>query len=191
MMRGGSAVPAGLPDHKSADNCQVLHSGATQLSTCGLACERVSIPAMSKVTIKAMKFLAVSWCTFSLIVSGASGMVLCVGADGHVSLELAHQGRCRDSCASGSRGRVSEIESNAQRDCCGGCVDVSLSSDTVLQLAKEVRRDRLLSDTGYRGVGNARAVVGSSDTACLMVLPGGQPCLSALLLAQRTIVLRI
>ena len=56
-----------------------------------------------------------------------AGVVLCVGPDGHIALEPAHEGRCHDSHTT----PVHETPTLTQgeTDCCGDCVDVSLSSD--------------------------------------------------------------
>jgi hypothetical protein len=74
---------------------------------------------------------------------GMSGLVLCVGPNGHISFESAHEGKCHD--ADQRSGQGPGMVSAEAEDCCGGCVDVSLSSEYVSPVIKDVRRDRILT----------------------------------------------
>lgn len=66
----------------------------------------------------------------SLMVSGLSGLVLCVGSDGRLAIETERHDCCADA------GEPSSHRDNTDRqvcsdDDCGGCVDVSLSLDNL------------------------------------------------------------
>jgi hypothetical protein len=54
------------------------------------------------------------------------GTVLCIGADGHIALEVANNGRCGNFAFASSREHITPVPQN--RDHCGACVDVSLSA---------------------------------------------------------------
>jgi len=54
------------------------------------------------------------------------GTVLCIGADGHIALEVAKNGRCGNLSSVPSREHITPTPQNT--DHCGSCVDVSLSA---------------------------------------------------------------
>jgi hypothetical protein len=63
---------------------------------------------------------------FLLLPGQALGTVLCIGADGHIALEIAKNGRCGDLSSVPSREHITPMPQNT--DHCGVCVDVSLSA---------------------------------------------------------------
>src|SRR5262249_4040745 len=63
---------------------------------------------------------------FLLLPGQAIGTVLCIGADGHIALEVAKNGRCGDLSSLQSREHITPIPQNI--DHCGACLDVSLSA---------------------------------------------------------------
>jgi len=141
-----------------------------------------------------LKAAVVCWLCATVIVSGASGMVLCIGENGHFALEPAHSGRCqgRDEAAS-HRGQPAAARLTLENTDNGDCVDVSLSSDNMSHLTKKLRRSRLLKSKPYRTL--ATAFTTPPDTAVGSVAPTARcaapPRPPPSLLAQRTIVLRI
>jgi len=106
---------------------------------------------LMKVALRALRIAAVSWMALVVTAPGLSGMVLCIDAEGHFALEIAHQGRCRGQVESGNHRRHvgSSLVSSASVACCGDCVDVPLSLDTVSQLVKVVRHNRPLKGTMF------------------------------------------
>ena len=160
-----------------------------------MACNLRIVLAM-KIALKALKLVAVSWMTLAVIASGVSGMVLCFGADGHFAFEMSHQGRCqRDADTSGhGRNDIADMLANANSDCCGSCVDVSLSSDTMSQMMTEVRHSTSSTDE-TAGVLSAASFDTGIDVDVSLNAPSVLRCVplrtSPSLLAQRTIVLRV
>src|SRR5262245_18536673 len=51
------------------------------------------------------------------------GTVLCIGADGHIALEVANKGRCSDLASAPSLEHITPVPQNTEH--CGGCLDVS------------------------------------------------------------------
>jgi hypothetical protein len=130
----------------------------------------------------------------SLTAGGLPGVVLCIGADGHFSIESAHEGQCQgevDSHAHDGHAAV-EFVAEADADCCGECTDVPLSSDGELQPARLLRNSyaagsdlpvfhHAFSTTAQR------VKIGPSAAARSVTAPR----VAAVVLAQRTVVLRI
>ncbi len=160
-----------------------------------MACNLIVLLVM-KVIIKVLKFVAVSGITLSIMASGVSGMVLCFGADGHFSLEIAHQGRCHDADNARDHGKnvVTELLATAGADCCGSCVDVPLLSDTMSQMIIKVNRSTLSTDE-MAGVLQAASFDTGIDIDvnlnALDVLRCAPLRTSPSLIEQRTIVLRV
>jgi len=63
---------------------------------------------------------------FLLLPGQAIGTVLCIGADGHIALEVAKNGRCGNPSSEALREYSTQRPLNT--DHCGSCVDVSLST---------------------------------------------------------------
>ena len=56
-----------------------------------------------------------------------SDYVLCIGADGHVALEVSNNGRCTDTHASDSEHAEATIVGTAtEEDHCGSCIDLAI-----------------------------------------------------------------
>lgn len=144
--------------------------------------------------VKIMR-LAAGWMLVgTLLVSGSSGIVLCVGDDGHFAVEPVHQGRC--GTTSDATGRVQgEAATSLARSAVNGggnCVDVSLSLDIVLQSARDVTPDRLLKTSFSKDFSAGFAVITFADGHRPRMPAFERPSrLSQALQAQRTIVLRI
>jgi len=130
----------------------------------------------------------------TLLVSGSSGIVLCVGDDGHFAVEPAHTGGCdrTDSAVGGAHGETALSVVNSGVSGVGACVDVSLGLDNVSHVVKDVRHDRLLKTSFSKSL--------SAGYAAMTFADGRSPRISAFaathgtsqaLQAQRTIVLRI
>jgi len=73
---------------------------------------------------------AIAWClTVIFIVGGTSlarSLVLCVGADGHIDLEVALGLCCVDEAT--GRGEADGDSTPALSDPCGGCADIELDA---------------------------------------------------------------
>ena len=160
-----------------------------------MACNLLNLIVM-KTAMKALKLITVSWITLAVMASGASGMVLCFGADGHFALEMAHQGRCQGGAETHGHDRTGAMElvASADSDCCGSCVDVSLSSNEMSQPMTEVKHS--LTSSGHLDKVFPAASVEAISAPEFDLGPPVVPMRAALhtspaLLAQRTIVLRI
>jgi len=91
---------------------------------------------------KAVKILAALWIAVVLVTSGSTGMVLCVGSDGHISVEPAHDGHCHETSGTDKHDHADPPETAAFEDCHGSCTDLSLSADA-FTLIKDARPDKL------------------------------------------------
>jgi hypothetical protein len=128
--------------------------------------------------------------------SGVRGLVLCVGAGGHVALEIAHGSHCEDAHEGREQDEQGELALTTGTDaqCCPPCVDVPLSSDTMSQPVSEVRRGAgpetslgKLLVASASGVGLAWDRTGVASSVPLPIASRASPFLSA----HRTIVLRV
>src|SRR2546425_997327 len=69
-----------------------------------------------------------------LMPMGAGGLVLCIGADGHMAFEPARNSRCTTPIAPASTSSHQITSWTSQPDHCGSCVDVPLlTSDAASQ----------------------------------------------------------
>ena len=92
--------------------------------------------------LKALKFGAVLWICVVLAASGVSGMVLCIGEDGHVTLEWSQDGECQggaETACDDEHGTHSHLETEAD-DCCGDCIDIAFPSDSLSRTPGTLRR---------------------------------------------------
>lgn len=148
---------------------------------------------LMKLATNALRILALSWMTLAVMASGVSGLVLCIGADGHVALEMAHEGRCQDTGDAHGHRHASGLALLSTVDS-GSCVDVPLSSDDMSQPMTEVRHP-LTSPNCLAHVfsaATAEAVIDMvADPGPSQIYPGAAMRASPALLSQRTIVLRI
>ena len=149
-----------------------------------------------KAAVKTLKIATASWIALVVVASGVSGIVLCIGADGHIAFEAGYQGRCRNAAAAHDHERHGVVEMLAGTDsgCCGDCVDVSFSSQMMSQPRSEVRhglpKTELLSKLFAASC--EETAVDAAIGLGRPLLPGcAAPLASPALLAQRTIVLRI
>lgn len=88
------------------------------------------VPDSMKLLRKARAMVLRCGIALSLMVSGLSGLVLCVGSDGRLTIETERHDCCADE------GEPSAHPENTERrvcsdDDCIGCVDVSLSLDNL------------------------------------------------------------
>ena len=149
-----------------------------------------------RLILKALKVIAVTWIALAVTASGASGVVLCFGADGHFALEMEHQGHCHDAEEGHGHGpqTTDQTLASAAADCCESCVDVSLSSDTMSQAVTKEKRSLTASDHLARAFSTVSAEAISApeiDRSPPRVLMSAAMRASPALLVQRTIVLRI
>ena len=63
---------------------------------------------------------------FLLLPGQVLGTVWCIGADGHIALEVAKNGRCGNLSSVPLREHITQVPQNT--DHCGACVDVSLTA---------------------------------------------------------------
>ncbi|MFC1452557.1 hypothetical protein ACFLSJ_04345 [Verrucomicrobiota bacterium] len=144
--------------------------------------------------LKALRTFTAFWIALVLTTFGTSGMVLCIGADGRVSLESGHEGRCRG--ASDEHGRDEQTDwkalSSAERGHCDDCVDLSLSSGPVSRLTKKARPDRLLRGELLQPLAQAAGAAVEADPArqSRMRLPRDYLPLPPSLQMLRAVVLR-
>ncbi|MDA0321964.1 MAG: hypothetical protein O2923_04510 [Verrucomicrobia bacterium] len=140
--------------------------------------------------MKRAKIATVCLIAIAMTVSGVSGMVLCLGDDGHIAIEVVHREPCSypGEVPTGGSGCITRIAETVA----GDCVDVSISSDKALRFTKDVRHDRLLKHAGSRDLTTGPAALAFADCRKTQRLAHGAPPGPAYaLLAQRTIVLRI
>lgn len=145
---------------------------------------------MMRKLIKLMR-LAAGWVLVaSMLISNSSGMVLCIGDDGHIAVEAVHKEHSDHSSDESGEAHDEDhstafpIENDAD-----GCVDVSLDLD---KLSQVVKHDRLLKDTVSRDLSASYMAELYADGQRTQRLANrAPPPLSQSLLAQRTIVLRL
>ena len=88
-----------------------------------------------------MRVLVVGWISLSVTATGVAGTVLCLGADGHMALETAHEVHClhEGDADSHEHHADDEILAKVHGIFCGPCVDVSLSTDILSQSITQAR----------------------------------------------------
>lgn len=145
---------------------------------------------------KALKVLAIAWIACSVTASSVTGMVLCIGADGHFSLEFAHHDHCgqeQHGHADTPHESVQVRESDAN-DCCGGCIDMPLSPDIMSQLTEAMRHKRMTEDTALRTLSTSSPIddgLKFPGSRCDLRRRSHLPDSYALLLLKRTTVLLV
>lgn len=138
---------------------------------------------------KAFEATGVLLVILAVAAPGVPGMVLCVGSNGHVSVEFAHEGHCHDG--DGVAAGAMDILPTETDDCCDGCFDLSLSSENVFPVIKNARRDRVQPGDAAFVAGIAPSLETPACTATRWQLaPGPAFMPSPTLLAHRTVVLR-
>jgi hypothetical protein len=145
-----------------------------------------------RFALKVLKTVAVCWISLTVTVSGLYGMVLCISNDGHFSLEIGHEGRCRgthseDACENHPG---VEISAEAGQDCRGDCIDVSLTPEVMSHLDKQVRRGPLLKGMTFQPLTGVLPAPDANKFRSRASLREARSGPSPALLAQRTVVLR-
>jgi hypothetical protein len=120
----------------------------------------------------------------------AMDIVLCIGADGHVTLEAGRNGRCGIPVFPSASSQRQTHEMRSSADHCGPCMDVSLvTGDTRAHLVSLVsapaQADGLVLAFVTSGVA---AFADATPTPFLISSP---PVVSPILTALRTVVLLI
>ena len=150
-----------------------------------------------KVSFKALRIVTISWIILAVMAaSGFSGMVLCLGADGHFAFEMTHQGHCQDTEGGSDYGRhgVDELAASENADCCGGCVDMSLSSDIMSQSPTQVMHSLSLMNDLSQFFSTAPCRIdmgGETDLSASRALRSASLRVYPSILMLRTIILRI
>ena len=120
----------------------------------------------------------------------AMDVVLCIGADGHVTLEAGRNGRCGTSLFSATSVQHQTYEMRSSAGHCGPCMDVPL-------LAGDVREHSVsLVSVPAQVDGLVLAFVASGVTASIGVTPtpflfSSPPVVGSILTTLRTVVLLI
>lgn len=138
--------------------------------------------------------LSAVWLTAGMLFSSSSGMVLCIGDEGHVAVEPAHRGHC------GSTGKTDD---GAQAEAAlagtgytvtgaGECVDLPLGLDNISYIAKKMRHERILKHNVSQALSaGCLARTYAEEYRTRQPAYGDIPRPAPALLAQRTIVLLI
>ena len=149
---------------------------------------------MMRKAIKPMRKLAGWVLVISLLVFNSSGMVLCVGDDGHIAVEPVHNEHSdhpADETAQTHHGGDHSTPFPVENDS-GGCVDVSLDLDKASQITKDLKLGHLLKDAFSKDLAASYMVGLYVDGQRTQILANkAPPGLSQSLLAQQTIVLRL
>lgn len=137
---------------------------------------------------KLLRYACALWICFVLAAPGS--IVICIGADGHLALEIEHRGGCRNGAEAKEDPAAPAFLSSVD----AGCIDVSVSSGATIQPVTKARRGQTATEVLGAPVASALAELSfhkATDTRPPLI-PGRSPLhVSAGLLAQRTVVLRI
>ncbi len=137
-----------------------------------------------------MRLVFAGWMSMVVFCSGISGMVLCVGEDGHIALKADHAGH---GLPSHDDHHAHEGPALVAADCGGHeCVDVALASDHALPLVLKINPAPRRNTTQTDLLPVPQLLAGAMGSCAG---PSWLPCrvktgLSSLLEAQRTTVLR-
>ena len=148
-----------------------------------------------RLLVETSKILVVLWMIVAMGAAGVSGVVLCIGSDGHVAFEAEHSGHCDEHEGAHGHAPVSPavlVADDYDAGCCDSvCIDVPLTLGSAFSFVVE-RRTPLQKFSGLLEVYSA-AVAELPDLARLHAYqpPGAPPRLSAALAARRSIVLRV
>ena len=145
---------------------------------------------------KALKILVIVWIACSVTASSVTGMVLCIGADGHFSLEFAnHNDYNQEQHDHANMPHESvQMRVNDAKGCCGDCIDVPLSPDIVSQLTKAMRHKRTTEEAIIRPLTALSVTADELTTQASqsnLKRQAALPDSCAFLLSQRTTVLLI
>ena len=147
---------------------------------------------MMRKVIKLMRLAAGCVLAVSMLVLNSSGMVLCIGDDGHIEVEPVHENHCDHPLD--ESGDAHEEHSHSSSDPCEegnhGCVDMSLDLDKVTQTAKDLKHDHLLKQTVCKDLTATFLANIYADGQCARSLINkGPPRLLQSIQVQQTIVL--
>lgn len=109
---------------------------------------------MSRVVKSEGLQVLTAWCVllsfFALSLLGGGVFVLCVGEEGHIALEIAHDGTCRSSIPASSKEKInSGLELSPWEGHYGNCHDIPVTTDSARQqplLAQKVLLTHLIDD---------------------------------------------
>jgi len=147
---------------------------------------------------KALTIAVVSWGALTIVFSGVHGLVLCTGADGHIAIEIAHDGHCGDAHDTHEHEHTDHGEPAlvviADVQCCPPCNDVPLTSEGMSYVVSKVTRGDAIGSALQEAFAASATEVGlawhRTEGASSAPLPAASRA-SPSLLALRTIVLRI
>ena len=119
-------------------------------------------------------------------------MVVCFGADGHVSVELEHQGHCHEATDEDHHTPQHGINSLAEAGHSDDCTDVALHPDAMARLISKVKRNYMLHDSLLAPLACANSALFFCTISPRDASPprGYPPGRALALRIQRTIVLR-
>ena len=95
-----------------------------------------------RTLMKALKLGAMLWISVVIAASGVAGMVLCIGEDGHVTLEWSQDGQCKggDSAARDDTHDTHSHLADGADACCGDCIDIAFPTDSLSKTRGTARR---------------------------------------------------
>jgi len=109
---------------------------------------QVILRAMQRFSSKLPGILLAGWITLAAMSGGFSGLVVCIGEDGHVELEVARNGQCSDSAR--SQQAIERLEH------CGPCLDLlwpcwsAVSEGALCRRTLEPEADRPLASAANK-----------------------------------------
>ena len=137
----------------------------------------------------------VLWMAMAMVATGVSGLVVCIGSDGHVALESAHAGHCDEHEAAHDHAPVepASLVADAHRaGCCEDvCMDVPLTLGSVSSFVVEHHTPTQQLSEFLAVCSVAVAELPDLEQLRAYQPPGAPPRLSAALAAKRSIVLRV
>jgi hypothetical protein len=147
------------------------------------------------VFTKVLKAATVSWVTLTVAFSGAHGLVLCFGADGHVAFEIAHEGHCEDAHQEHGHDEQAgpRLLTGSDPECCPPCTDVPLSSDQMSQAVLKVKHGAGAADEMskiFEALTIESCLIWDNPSAAVSTPRTAPSRASPRLAALRTIVLR-
>ena len=141
-----------------------------------------------------MRFAAAWMLMAGALASGSSGVVLCMGADGHLSVEPEQHGHCGPAHDAADQEHDRAPAPDARAAACEtcGCVDVALGSDIFSHAAKSLTQERRPQHNASP-LSAARYATGAPTDGHRWRRPvtGAAHLLAQSLLEKRTIVLLV
>jgi hypothetical protein len=147
---------------------------------------------ISHLGISRVRFLLIVVMLLCALVAPVAAMdvVLCIGADGHVTLEAGRNGRCGTLTFSSASSQHQTYEMHSSADHCGPCIDVPLLAGDAREhpiswVSAPAQVDGLILAFATSGITASIAV---TPTPCPFSSP---PVVSSTLTALRAVVLLI